>query len=69
MNDLVAGIYYVLRDEAETFWCFCHWMDERASLFAMEQKGMLNKLESLKAILQFVDPRKALLCQPTRVKY
>eukprot|EP00045_Choanoeca_perplexa_P006271 m.53368 g.53368 ORF g.53368 m.53368 type:complete len:532 (-) comp13554_c0_seq1:73-1668(-) len=56
MNDLVAGLYYVLHDEAETFWCFCHWMEEQASLFAMEQKGMLDKLELLKTILQFVDP-------------
>jgi hypothetical protein len=58
MNDLVAGLYYVLRDEAETFWSFAFWMEEQVSLFAMEQKGMLDKLELLKTILQFVDPGK-----------
>lgn len=27
MSDLVAPLLYVMRDETDTFWCFCHLME------------------------------------------
>jgi hypothetical protein len=35
MNDIAASLLYVLRDEAETFWCFARRMESAEPLFTM----------------------------------
>eukprot|EP00730_Choanoeca_flexa_P004957 TRINITY_DN11848_c0_g1_i4.p1 TRINITY_DN11848_c0_g1~~TRINITY_DN11848_c0_g1_i4.p1 ORF type:complete len:558 (+),score=133.44 TRINITY_DN11848_c0_g1_i4:66-1676(+) len=56
MNDLAAGLFYVFGSASEAFLAFARLMEQQESTFALEQKGMLDRLELLKTILRYVDP-------------
>ncbi|KAJ3293068.1 GTPase activating protein [Borealophlyctis nickersoniae] len=56
MNDLLAPILAVMRDESEAFWCFVEFMNTMQTNFYRDQSGMRNQLRRLELLIKFVDP-------------
>jgi len=56
MSDVVASLYFVLRDEALSFWALVYMMDTRlGSHFARDQKGMTEELALLGSLVKHSD--------------
>eukprot|EP00756_Hemistasia_phaeocysticola_P016991 Hpha_TRINITY_DN15511_c1_g1::TRINITY_DN15511_c1_g1_i4::g.103771::m.103771/K20168/TBC1D15; TBC1 domain family member 15 len=56
MSDVVASLYFVLRDEVLSFWAFVHMMDTRlGSHFARDQRGMTQELSLLGSLVKHSD--------------
>ncbi|KAJ3009617.1 GTPase activating protein [Thoreauomyces humboldtii] len=56
MNDLLAPILVVMRDENDSFWCFVEFMEMTQSNFFRDQSGMRNQLRRLELLIKFIDP-------------
>lgn len=56
MSDLLSPILYIMKDEAEAFWCFSALMERMASNFHLDQNGMHSQLLSLRKLVQLLDP-------------
>lgn len=57
MSDLLSPILYVMEDEVDAFWCFVGLMDVMESNFHRDQNGMHSQLQSLKKLVQLLDPQ------------
>ncbi|KAK9812377.1 hypothetical protein WJX73_005909 [Symbiochloris irregularis] len=56
MSDLAAPILYVVRDEADAFWCFAALMERMQVNFQTDGNGMHAQLQALASLVQIVDP-------------
>ncbi|KAI9097100.1 rab-GTPase-TBC domain-containing protein [Phlyctochytrium arcticum] len=56
MNDLLAPILVVMKDENEAFWCFLEFMNMMQSNFYRDQSGMRTQLRRLELLIKFMDP-------------
>ncbi|RKP07674.1 rab-GTPase-TBC domain-containing protein [Thamnocephalis sphaerospora] len=57
MSDLVSPLFFVLRDEVLTFWCFVGFMERMERNFSVDQVGMRNQLVALEQLIEFMFPR------------
>ncbi|KAK9814540.1 hypothetical protein WJX72_007608 [[Myrmecia] bisecta] len=57
MSDLASPMLYVMRDEAEAFWCFAALMERLESNFHTDSRGMHAQLLALRNLIQLVDPK------------
>ncbi|KAJ7539104.1 hypothetical protein O6H91_11G077100 [Diphasiastrum complanatum] len=55
MSDLLSPILYVMKDEAESFWCFAALMERLAPNFHRDQNGMHSQLQALLKLVQLLD--------------
>lgn len=53
MSDLLAPILWLMRNEADAFWCFVGFMDVVFSNFDIDQAGMKRQLGDLNLLLGF----------------
>ncbi|KAJ3161491.1 GTPase activating protein [Geranomyces michiganensis] len=56
MNDLLAPVLVVMRDEADAFWCFVEFMEMMKPNFYRDQSGMRTQLRHLELLIKFMDP-------------
>ncbi|KAJ3225061.1 GTPase activating protein [Clydaea vesicula] len=56
MNDLLAPLLVILREEVDAFWCFVNFMDEMKPNFYRDQSGMRKQLKTLGILIRFMDP-------------
>ncbi|KAI8593387.1 rab-GTPase-TBC domain-containing protein [Geranomyces variabilis] len=56
MNDLLAPVLVVMRDEADAFWCFVEFMEMMKPNFYRDQSGMRTQLRQLELLIKFMDP-------------
>ncbi|ODV98314.1 hypothetical protein PACTADRAFT_48097 [Pachysolen tannophilus NRRL Y-2460] len=56
MTDLLAPIYYILRDESLSFWCFTKFMIRMERNFLRDQSGMRAQMNTLNELVQFMLP-------------
>ncbi|KAI8059930.1 rab-GTPase-TBC domain-containing protein [Gilbertella persicaria] len=56
MSDLLAPLFVAMGDEAMAFWAFAQFMDRVQSNFYQDQSGMHHQLQTLRALIQFMDP-------------
>ncbi|KAJ3219943.1 GTPase activating protein [Dinochytrium kinnereticum] len=56
MNDLLAPVLAVMRDEVDGFWCFAEFMEDMKVNFYRDQSGMRQQLHLLELLIKFVDP-------------
>lgn len=57
MNDLLAPILVLMQNDADSFFCFSHFMDTRMQMnFFRDQSGMRNNLRGLGLLIRFMDP-------------
>eukprot|EP00039_Didymoeca_costata_P028524 m.21341 g.21341 ORF g.21341 m.21341 type:complete len:474 (+) comp7116_c0_seq1:153-1574(+) len=54
MNDVLSMILAVMDHEADAYWCFRNYLETIQADFMA--KGMMEKLESLRELLAFMDP-------------
>lgn len=57
MSDLASPLLYIMRDEAEAFWCFAALMDRLEGNFHSDQSGMHSQLLALRKLVQVLDPQ------------
>lgn len=57
MTDLLSPIYYVLRDESLSFWCFVHFMDRMERNFLRDQSGIRDQMLTLTELCQLMLPK------------
>lgn len=57
MSDLLAPIFVAMGTEEMAFWGFVKFMDRVQSNFFMDQSGMHRQLDTLRALIRFMDPR------------
>lgn len=57
MSDLASPLLYVMRDEAEAFWCFAALMDRLEGNFHTDQRGMHSQLLALQKLVRVLDPQ------------
>lgn len=57
MCDLLSPIYYVVRDEALTFWCFVHFMERMERNFLRDQSGIRDQMYTLSELCQLMLPK------------
>ncbi len=57
MSDLAAPLLFVMRDEAETFWCFAALMDRLEANFHTDCTGMQQQLAGLAGLVRLLDPQ------------
>eukprot|EP00897_Mesotaenium_endlicherianum_P003037 jgi/Mesen1/2761/ME000017S02126 len=55
MSDLLAPVLYVMRDEADAFWCFVALMERMAPNFHRDQNGMHSQLLALSKLVMLLD--------------
>ncbi|KAG9450629.1 hypothetical protein H6P81_010594 [Aristolochia fimbriata] len=55
MSDLLAPILFVMRDEAESFWCFVALMERLGPNFNRDQNGMHSQLFALSKLVEILD--------------
>lgn len=56
MNDLLSPLYFVIRDEALTFWAFSKFMERMERNFVRDQLGIKNQMVTLNKLVQFMLP-------------
>ena len=56
MCDLLAPLYYVLKDEAITFWAFSNFMERMERNFVRNLSGMKTQMVTLTELVQFMLP-------------
>lgn len=57
MSDLAAPILYIVRDEADAFWCFAALMERLQGNFHTDCNGMHAQLQALEELVRLVDPQ------------
>lgn len=57
MTDLLSPIYYVLRDEAISFWCFVKFMNRMERNFLRDQSGIRDQMLVLTQLCQLMLPQ------------
>ena len=56
MTDLLSPIYYILQDEALSFWCFVKFMERMERNFLRDQSGIRDQMLTLVDLSQFMLP-------------
>ncbi|QLG74218.1 hypothetical protein HG535_0G01020 [Zygotorulaspora mrakii] len=56
MADLLSPIYYIVRDEALSFWCFVNFMDRMERNFLRDQSGIRDQMIALTELCQLLLP-------------
>ncbi|DBB08963.1 TPA: hypothetical protein ACH3X3_007597 [Trebouxia sp. C0006] len=56
MSDLASPILYIMRDEAEAFWCFTALMRRLEGNFQQDSMAMHGQLLALRKLVQLLDP-------------
>lgn len=57
MCDLLSPIYYVVRDEALSFWCFVNFMERMERNFLRDQSGIRDQMVTLSELCQLMLPK------------
>lgn len=57
MADLLSVIYYIVRDEALSFWCFVNFMDRMERNFLRDQSGIRDQMLTLTELCQLMLPQ------------
>lgn len=57
MTDLLSPIYYILQDEAMSFWCFVNFMERMERNFLRDQSGIRDQMICMVDLCQFMLPR------------
>ncbi|CAH01013.1 GTPase-activating protein GYP7 [Kluyveromyces lactis] len=57
MTDLLSLIYFVLQDEALSFWCFVNFMNRMERNFLRDQSGIRDQMLTLVDLCQFMLPK------------
>ncbi|XP_064942368.1 uncharacterized protein LOC135595417 isoform X2 [Musa acuminata AAA Group] len=55
MSDFLSPILYVMKDEAESFWCFVALMERLGPNFNRDQSGMHSQLFALSKLVEILD--------------
>ncbi|KAI9320215.1 rab-GTPase-TBC domain-containing protein [Dichotomocladium elegans] len=55
MSDLLAPIFVAMGTEEMAFWCFVQFMNRVQSNFFIDQSGMYGQLQTLDALIRFMD--------------
>lgn len=59
MSDLLSPILYIMKNEADSFWCFAGLLERMGVNFEMDQQGMKTQLQHLYTLLHFATPQLA----------
>ncbi|CCD26568.1 GTPase-activating protein GYP7 NDAI_0H03950 [Naumovozyma dairenensis CBS 421] len=57
MTDLLSPIYYIIRDESLTFWCFVNFMERMERNFLRDQSGIRDQMLTLTELCQLMLPK------------
>lgn len=57
MADLLSPIYYIVRDEALSFWCFVNFMERMERNFLRDQSGIRDQMLTLTELCQLLLPK------------
>ncbi|CAG58319.1 uncharacterized protein GVI51_C05269 [Nakaseomyces glabratus] len=57
MTDLLSPLYYIIRDEETTFWCFTNFMERMERNFLRDQSGIRDQMLALTDLCQLMLPR------------
>lgn len=57
MADLLSVVYYIVRDEALSFWCFVNFMDRMERNFLRDQSGIRDQMLTLTELCQLLLPQ------------
>ncbi|EDO16221.1 hypothetical protein Kpol_1014p41 [Vanderwaltozyma polyspora DSM 70294] len=57
MTDLLSPIYYIIRDEALSFWCFVNFMERMERNFMRDQSGIRDQMLTLSSLCQIMLPQ------------
>lgn len=56
MTDLLSPIFYILRDESLSFWCYTKFIVRMERNFLRDQSGMKHQMNTLNELVQFMLP-------------
>ncbi|KAL3229263.1 GTPase-activating protein GYP7 [Nakaseomyces bracarensis] len=57
MTDLLSPLYYIVRDESLTFWCFVNFMERMERNFLRDQSGIRDQMLALTDLCQLMLPQ------------
>lgn len=57
MADLLSVVYYIIRDEALSFWCFVNFMERMERNFLRDQSGIRDQMLTLTELCQLLLPQ------------
>lgn len=57
MTDLLSPIYYVIRDDALSFWCFSNFMERMERNFLRDQAGIRDQMITMTELCQLMLPK------------
>lgn len=57
MADLLSVVYYIVRDEALSFWCFVNFMERMERNFLRDQSGIRDQMLTLTELCQLLLPQ------------
>ncbi|QLQ79401.1 hypothetical protein HG537_0C00480 [Torulaspora globosa] len=57
MADLLSVVYYIVRDEALSFWCFVNFMERMERNFLRDQSGIRDQMLTLTELCQLMLPQ------------
>ncbi|CCH58870.1 hypothetical protein TBLA_0B00250 [Henningerozyma blattae CBS 6284] len=57
MTDLLSPLYYIIRDEALTFWCFVNFMERMERNFLRDQSGIRDQMLTLSELCNMMLPK------------
>lgn len=57
MTDILSIIYYIIRDESLSFWCFVKMMERMERNFLRDQSGIKDQMITLSELIQLLLPK------------